>query len=330
MRSQTVWSGPNQRDPFYLLTVEVQDLRVPGSLSDPGTFQGPGEAAALLAGGSSMVFEGQQSPLWPLALSSSLGNRPLDTSLSWRLTCPSPLLREAPFKFMLPYGSQGQTVLMACVCRPFLSQQGEQVSLCLSLLSTDLPRTALGGKARGCLSPGPQSTSPDPWGVPCPLLMHFCWVDLPPVAPLTELWSVGCGALSAMHTVASRGSWWGESGAEAGWDESNGFGWGSWVTSCRVEWVVERESQGPPQSVRGEKNTIRWAEIKAEWHKAACTCTQRERKTEERTEAEIERKMYTIIQFNTTSWCNIRQNCMQLCVSSSHLTTKASMPTWYT
>lgn len=52
---------------------------------------------------------------------------------------------------------------------------------------------------------------------------------------------------------------------------------------------------------QGRENTIRWAEIKAEWHKAACTCTQRERKTEERTEAEIERKMYTIIQFNTTS-----------------------------
>lgn len=264
MRSQTVGSGSNQRDPFYLLTVEVQDLRVPGSLSDPGTFHGPGEAAALLAGGSSMLLEGQQSPLWPLALSSSLGNRPLDTSLSWRLTCPSPLPREAPFKFTLTYGSQGQTVLIACVCRPFLSQQGEQVSFCLSLLSTDLPRTALGGKARGCLSPGPQSTSADPWGVPCPLVMHFCWVDLPPVAPLMELWSVSGGALSAMHTVASRGSWWGECGAEAGWDESNGFGWGSRVTSCRAEWVVERESQGPTQSVRGGENMFRSTEIKAQ------------------------------------------------------------------
>lgn len=152
--------GLNQQDPLYLLTVEVQDLSVPGSLS--GTFQGPGEAAALLPGGSSMVLDGQQSPLWPPALSSSLRNRPLDTSLSWRLTCPSPLPREAPFEFTLAYGSQGQTDLITCVCSPFVSQQGEQVSLCLSLLSTDLPRTALGGKARGCLSPGPKSTSPDP------------------------------------------------------------------------------------------------------------------------------------------------------------------------
>lgn len=160
----------------------------------------------LLAGGSSRVLEGQQSPLWSLALSSSLGNRPLDTSLSWRLTCPSPLPREAPFKLTLTYGSQGQTVLTAGVCRPFLSQQGEQVSLCLSLLSADLPWTALGGKTRGCLSLGPQSASPDPCGVPCPLMMHFCWVDLPPEAPLMELWSVSCGGLSAMHTVASRGS----------------------------------------------------------------------------------------------------------------------------
>lgn len=262
-RSQTVWSASNQQDPFYLLTVEVQDLRVPGSLS--GTFQCPGEAAVLLPGGSSMALDGQQSPLWPLALSSSLRNRPLDNSLSGRLTCPSPLPREAPFKFTLAYGSQGQTDLIACVCRPFLSQQGEQVSLCLSLLSTDLPRTALGGKARGCLSPGPQSTSPDPWGVPCPLVMHFCWVDLPPVAPLMELWSASCGALSAMNTVASRGTWWGEFGAEAGWDESNGFRWGSGVTSCRAEWVVERESQGLAQSDRGEENMLRWAEITAVW-----------------------------------------------------------------
>lgn len=252
-RSQAVWSGPNQQDPFYLLTVEVQDLRVPGSLS--GTFQGLGEAAVLLAGGSSIVLDGQQSPLWPLA--SSLRNRPLDTSLSWRLTCPSPLPREAPFKFTPTYGSQGQTDLTACVCRSFLSQQGEQASLCLSLLSTDLPRTALGGKARGFLLPGPQSTSPDPWGVPCTLVLHFCWVDLPPVAPLMEPWSVSCGALSAMHTVASRGSWWGESGVAARWDGSNGFGWGSWVTSCRAEWVAERESQGLAQSVREEEKMLR-------------------------------------------------------------------------
>lgn len=86
---------------IYLLTVEVQDLRVPGNLSDPGTFQGPGEAVVLLVEGSSMLFEVQQSPVLLLAISSSLGNRSLDTSLSWRLTCPSPLAREAPFKFTL-------------------------------------------------------------------------------------------------------------------------------------------------------------------------------------------------------------------------------------
>lgn len=140
------------------------------------------------------------------------------------------------------------------MCRPFLSQQGEQVSLCLSLRSTDLPRTALGGQARGCLSPGPQSTSPDPWGVPCSLMVHFSWVDLPPVDPLLELWSIICGALTALHTVASSGSWWRESGAEAGCDESDEFRWGSRVTSCRAEWAVERESQGPAQSVREEEN----------------------------------------------------------------------------
>lgn len=268
-------------DPFYLLTVEVQDLRVPGSLSDPGTFHGPGEAAALLAGGSSTVLEGQQSPL---ALSSSLGNRSLDTSLSWRLTCPSPLPREAPFK--LTYGSQGQTVLDACVCRPFLSQQGEQISLWYSLFSADHPKT---------LSPGPQSSSPHPWEVPCPLMMHFCWVDLPPVAPLMELWFVSCGTLSAMYTVASRGSWWGESGAEAGWYEGNGFGWGSRVTSCRAEWIVERESQGPAQSAWEEINkltrTWRWSK----WHKPACTCTDCEEAREGKT------KMYTLIQSNNTT-----------------------------
>lgn len=146
-------SSPNQKDPFYLLTVEVQDLSVPGSLS--GMFQGPGEAAALLAGGSFMDLDGQQRPLWPLALSSSLKSKPRDTSLSWRLSCPFPLPREAPFKFRLIYGSQGQTGLITCGCRPFLSQQGEQVSLCLSLLSPDLPKTTLGGKSRGCMSLGP-------------------------------------------------------------------------------------------------------------------------------------------------------------------------------
>lgn len=253
-RSHAVWSSVNQKDPFYLLTVEVQDLRVPGSLSDPGVLQSPGEAAVLLAGGSSIVLEGQQSPLWPPALSSSLENRLLDISLSWRLTCPSPLPREAPFKFTLTYRSQGQAVPTVCVCRLFLSKQGEQVSLCLSLLSMGLPTTALGGKARSGLSPGPQSTSPDPWGVPCPHVMHFCSVDLPPVAPLMELWSVASGVFSAMHTVASRGGWWRTSGAEAGWDESNGFRWGSRVTSCRAEWAVERESQGPAQSVTEKEN----------------------------------------------------------------------------
>lgn len=200
--------------------------------------------------------------MWPPARSSSLENRPRDTSLSWRLICPSPLPWEAPFKFTPANGSQGQIVLNACVCRSFLSQQGEQVSLCLSLLSMHLPTTALEGKARSCLSPGPQSISPDPWGVPCPLMMHFCSVDLPPAAPLMELWSVSFGALSAMHTVASRGSWWGESGADDGWDESNGFRWASRVTSCRAEWAVERESQGPAQSVREENNMLKRTDMK--------------------------------------------------------------------
>lgn len=241
-RSQTVWSRPKQQDPFYLLTVEVQDLRVPGNLS--GTFHGPGEAAALLPRGSSTVLDRQQTLV---GLSFSL-SRPRAVSLSWRLTCPSSLLREAPFKFTLVCGSQGHADLITCGCRPFLSQQGEQASFRLSFLS----RTAFGGKSRGCLSP--QSTSPDPRGMPGRLVAHFFWVDLPPVAPLMELWFVSGGALSAMHTVASRWSWWGEFWAEAGWDESSGFRWGSEVTSCRAEWVVERGSQGLVQSVREEEN----------------------------------------------------------------------------
>lgn len=245
-RSQTAWSRPKQQDPFYLLTVEVQDLRVPGNLS--GTFHGPGEAVALLPGGSSTVLDGQQILL---GLSFSL-SRPRGVSLSWRLTCPSSLLRGAPFKFTLAYGSQGHTDLITCGCRPFLSQQGEQASFRRSFLSVALPRTAFGGKSRGCLSP--QSASPDPWGMPGRLGMHFFWVDLPPVTPLMELWFVSGGALSAMHTVASRWSWWGEFGAEAGRDESNGFRWGSEVTSCRAEWVVGRESQGLVQSVGEEEN----------------------------------------------------------------------------
>lgn len=244
-RSQTVWSRPKQQDPFYLLTVEVQDLRVPGNFS--GTFHGPGEAVALLPGGSSTVLDGQQILL---GLSFSL-SRPRGVSLSWRLTCPSSLLRVAPFKFTLVYGSQGQTGLITGGCRPFLSQQGEQASFRLSFLSKDLPRTAFGGKSRGCLSP--QSTSPEPWGMPGRLVTHFFWVDLPPVTPLMELRFVSGGALSAMHTVASRWSWWGEFGAEAGWDESSEFRGGSEVTSCRAAWVVERESQGLVQSVREEK-----------------------------------------------------------------------------
>lgn len=240
-------------DPFYLLTVEVQDLRVPGNLSGPGMFQGPGEAAALLAGGPSMLLEGQQTPLWPLVFSSSLGNRFLDISLSWRLTGPFPPPRDAPFRFTVTYGSQGETTPAAFVCRAFLSQQGEQLSFCLSRLSIDLPTTALWDKARGGFSPGAGFTSPDPWGVPCPTLTHFCSVDLPPIALLMELWSVSSGALSAMHTLASRWSRWGESGDEAGWEGSNGFRWGSRVTSCRAEWAVETESQGLAQSVAKRK-----------------------------------------------------------------------------
>lgn len=138
---ETEYGAKHCEDPFYLLTVEVQDLRVPGSLSGPGIFQGPGpgEAAALLAGGPSMVLEGQQTLLRPLAFSSSLGGRFLDISLSWRLTGPSPPPREAPFRFTVTYGSQGETMPAACVCLPFLSLQGEQ----LSCLSIDLPTTAL-------------------------------------------------------------------------------------------------------------------------------------------------------------------------------------------
>lgn len=245
-RSQTAWSGQKQQDPFYLLTVEVQDLRVPGSLS--GTFHGPGEAVALLPEGPSTDLDGQQIRL---GLSFSL-SRPQGVSLSWRLACPSSLLRGAPFKFTLVYGSQGHADLITCGCRPFLSQQGEQASFPLSCLLMGLPRTAFGGKSRGCLSP--QSTCSDPWGMPGRLVMHFLWVDLPPVTPLKKLWFVSGGALSAMHTVACKRSWWGEFGAEAGWDESNGFRWGSEVTSCRAEWVVERESQGLVQSVREEEN----------------------------------------------------------------------------
>lgn len=92
---------PNQMDPLYLLTVEVQDLRVPGSLSHPGMFQSSEEAVALAAAGSPIVLEGQQITLWPPAFSSSLEISPLDWSLSWRLTCLSPLLRDPPFKFTL-------------------------------------------------------------------------------------------------------------------------------------------------------------------------------------------------------------------------------------
>lgn len=218
--------GPNQSDLFYLLTVEVQDRKVPGSLSEPGMFQGPGETAALLAGGSS----GHRSPAaWLLFF-----------SLSWRLGGPSP----PPFRFTVRKGEEEFTV-----CRPFLSQQGEQISL----RSPDLPAaTALGGKARSGVSP--PLGSPNPWGGPCPLTRHFCSVDLPPAALLTELWSVSAGALSAAHTLASRWSRWGDPGAEAGWDESNGLRWGSTVTSCRAEWAVERESQGPAQSTEGWKS----------------------------------------------------------------------------
>lgn len=245
-RSQTERPRPTQRGPFYLLTVEVQDLRVPANLSGP--FHGPGEAAALLPGGSSAVLDGKQ--ILP-GLSFSL-SRPRGVGLSWRLTCPSSLPRAAPFRSTLACGSQGHTDLIPCGCRPFLSQQGEQASFRLSFPSMDLPRTAFGGKPRGCRSP--QSTSADPWGMPGRLAMHFFWVDLPPVSPLMELWLVGGGALSAMHTAASRWCWWGEFGAEAGWGGSNGFRWGSEVTSCRAEWVVERESQGLVQSAREEEN----------------------------------------------------------------------------
>lgn len=125
-------------------------------------------------------------------------------SLSWRPVDPSPPPREAPFKPTLGNWSQGHAERGGC--RPFLSQQGELTSLCLSLLSADLPMGALEGKGRGCLSPGPQSNSAEPCGEPCLLVVHFCWVDLPPVAPRTEPCSFSCRALSAMHTVASRGS----------------------------------------------------------------------------------------------------------------------------
>lgn len=45
-------------DSLYLLTVEVQERRVPGSLSEVGVFQGRGEAAVLRAAGSSRALEG--------------------------------------------------------------------------------------------------------------------------------------------------------------------------------------------------------------------------------------------------------------------------------
>lgn len=175
---------------------------MPGSLS--GTFQGPGEAAALLLGGSAVPLAWQQRAAWPPARSSSLSSRPRVASLSWRPADPLPLPREAPFKLTLENWSHGQAERGGC--RPFLSQQGEQASLGLSLLSVGLPRAALEGKGQGCLSPGPQSNSAEPCGEPCLLVVHFCWVDLPPVAPRTEPWSFSCRALSAMHTVASRGS----------------------------------------------------------------------------------------------------------------------------
>lgn len=57
---------------------------------------------------------------------------------------------------------------------------------------------ALLGSSRG--AQGPMSSPL--W----PRITLFCWVDLPPESPMLELCSEGCGPLSAMHTVASRGS----------------------------------------------------------------------------------------------------------------------------
>lgn len=50
-------------DSLYLLTVEVQERSVPGSLSEAGVFQGRGEGAVPRAAGSSTALEGQHGLL---------------------------------------------------------------------------------------------------------------------------------------------------------------------------------------------------------------------------------------------------------------------------
>ena len=257
-KSPTVWSGPNQLDPVYLLTVEVQDRRVPGSLSGPGDLQGPGRAVELGPVKPSVRWEGQHCPLIPLNLLPSLGSESLGSSLSRSLPGGAP-------PFTLTSTNESRSQAEPALCRSWLSQQGALGSLCISLRLVVLPRTAFRPIGPGWHAHVPSSTSPGPCGALWPSMVYLCWVVLPPKAPLMDPWSVSCGAWPAKHTLTSRGSRGGVSWA--GCEENSWAGGRGWrVTSCRAWWAVERGSQGLPLSVeetqggkQGNQNTeTRW------------------------------------------------------------------------